>query len=270
MKKENKVIAIIDTELLAELKELYPAEVNNFNRISLPRLGFASQDVIEGVGKAKKVTVEAGTFFIERQTEELDENGKKVWSKTEIGPVLEGIILYHRYQLSYYDESKEEYSSTPVYDSQDEVLPLFCAKKQVAKGTPAELKAMYKFVGEDGKEKSKLKDNRIVYVLHKDELFQLNLHGSSMYSFMKYTRTVNPPTVVTEFASEFQEKGKIQWNMMTFNPKGNVSAELIGDIVTKMKEIKMAIQLEKGTQTAVVEKYVKENEEAEEDFAKKW
>lgn len=269
MKKESTEVAIMDQAMLAELKDLYPAEQGGFNRISLPRIGFASQDVVEGKGKASKVTTEAGTFFIERQTDELDENGKKIWNKEEIGATLDGIILYHRYQLSYYDESKEEYSSTPVYDSQDEVLPLFCAKKQVAKGTPAELKKLYKFVGEDGKEKSKLKDNRIVYVLYKDELFQLNLHGSSMYSFMKYVRTVNPPTVITTFASEFQEKGKIQWNMMTFTPRGSITPEMFPEIVTKVKEIKMAIALEKGTQTeTVAEKYVKEDEEAEKTFEK--
>ena len=268
--KKTQELAVVDPQMLAELNELYPKEQGNYQRISLPRIGFASQDVIEGIGKAKKVTVEAGTFFIERQTEEVDAEGKKIWEKTEIGKSLTGIILYHRYQLSYYDEETEKYSSTPVYDSQDEILPLFCDKKQIAKGTPAELKKLYKFVDKDGKEKSRLKDNRIVYVLYENELYQLNLHGSSMYSFLKYVRTVNPPTVITEFGSEFQEKGKIQWNMMTFNPNGSISPEMFPEIVNKVKEIKMAIAMEKGTQAEVVEKYVKENEEAEEDFAKNW
>lgn len=136
---------------------------------------------------------------------------------------MEGIILYHCYQLSYFDEDTEKYASTPVYDSQDENLPLFSDKKQIAKGTPAELKALYKFTDKDGKEKSKLKDNRIVYVLIGEELFQLNLHGSSMYSFMKYARTANPPTVITNFASEPQKKGQIEWNMMTFKPVRNLT-----------------------------------------------
>jgi len=271
-KKESTELAVVDPAMLAELKDMYPTEAGGFNKIKLPRIGFASQDVMEGTGKNKKVTVEAGTFFLERETDELKENGKKLWSKEEIGTTMEGIILYHRYQLSYYDESTELYTSSPVYDSADEVIPLWCDGKQIAKGTPAELKKLYKFVGEDGKEKSKLKDNRIVYVLYKDELFQLNLHGSSMYSFMKYVRTVNPPTVVTEFASEFQEKGKIQWNMMTFNPKGSIAQEMFPEIVAKVKEIKMAIQLEKGTQVETTTKYeevVIEDTEAEKEF-KKW
>jgi hypothetical protein len=265
MKKENKELAIVSSEALAELKEMYPTEQGNFTRISLPRIGFASQDVVEGKGKASKVTVEAGTFFIEKQTEETDAEGKKIWSKEEIGKEIEGIILYHRYQLSFYDEAKEEYSSTPVYDSQDEILPLFCAKKQIAKGTPKELKALYKFVGEDGKEKSKLKDNRIVYVLMKDELYQLNLHGSSMYSFMKYGRTVVPPAVITKFTSEPQVKGKIEWNMMMFTAIGPTDVSLT---LGKVKEIKLAIQLEKGVQAEVATKYVEEKAAADDKFNK--
>jgi len=269
-KKESQEVAVIDPQMMAELDSLYPKETSNFSRISLPRIGFASQDVIEGVGKAKKVTVEAGTFFIEKQTDETNAEGKKIWSKTEIGQTFDGIILYHRYQLSYYDEEKEEYSSTPVFDSQEEVLPLFCNKKQIAKGTAIELKKLYKFVDKDGKEKSKLKDNRIVYVLYENELFQLNLHGSSMYSFLKYIKTVNPPTIITKFASEFQEKGKIQWNMMTFHPRYSITPEQFPEILAKVKEIKLAVQLEKGTQVEVVDRYVKENEDAEEEFNKKW
>lgn len=248
MKKETS-LAVVDEQALAELKELYPTETSNFNRIMLPRLGFVAQDQTEGKGKTMKVVTEAGTFFEERQTEELDENGKKVWKKKEIGLTVEGIILYHRYQLSYYDEATEEYSSTPVYDSKDDILPLFCNKKQIAKGTPDELKAMYKFTDKDGKEKSKLKDNRILYVLIDNELFQLNLHGSSMYSFLKYARTVNPPAVITKFGSEPQEKGQINWNMMTFKPVRNINAEELVDIREKIKEIKITIQLEKGVQT---------------------
>lgn len=266
MAKKNQDVAVIDEQALAELKDSYPVETGGFNRISLPRIAFASQDVMEGEGKKKICVTEAGTFSIERQTEELDENGKKKWGKTEIGSVIEGVILYHRYQLSYYDEDKEEYSSTPVYDSPEESLPLFCAKKQVAKGTPAELKALYKFIDKDGKEKSKLKDNRIVYVLYQDELFQLNLHGSSMYSFMKYARTVTPPTVVTRFQSDPQEKGTIAWNMMTFTPVRNINAAELQDISAKVKEIKMAIQIEKGNQSQVTERYVKEDDKMNKEF----
>jgi hypothetical protein len=266
--KKNQEVAVVNKQELEILKDLYPVEASNFNRILLPRIGFASQDQTEGKGKAMKVVTEAGTFSIERQSEELDENGKKIWTKEEIGTEMDGIILYHRYQLSFYDEETEEYTSSPVYDSQDEVLPLWCNKKEVAKGTPAELKKLYEFVGQDGKKKSKLKDNRIVYVLHKDELFQLNLHGSSMYSFLKYVRSVNPPSVITHFSSESQEKGTIAWNMMTFKVFSPITSELYPAVVEKVKEIKMAIQLEKGASNETPAKYAKVDDEMDEELKK--
>ena len=259
----TKEIAVVSEKDLAELKELYPTETGSFQRITLPRIGFASQDKMEGTGKNKKVTIEAGTFLEERETDEVNDEGKKVWGKKELGTTIEGVILWHRYQLSFYDEKTEMYSSTPVYDNnQDEVLPLFCDKKQVAKGTPAQLKKMYEFVDQDGKSKSKLKDNRILYVLVGQELFQMNLHGSSMWSFMKYAKIVNPPSVVTTFSSEPQEKGQICWNQMSFKVARPIKPEETQEIIKKVKDIKMAIALEKGNQQESVVKY----EEAEKEF----
>ena len=248
MSKIKQELAIRDEALLAELGDLYPKEVGGFTRISLPRLAFASQDVTEGKGKAMTVVTEAGTFFTERQTEELDEEGKKKWNKEEIGSAMEGIILYRRYQLSYYDQGTEEYTSSPIFDSMDEIVPLFKAKQQIAKGTPAELKKMYEFVDTDGKTKSRLKDNRILYVLKDGELFQLNLHGTSMFSFLKYERTVNPPTVLTTFSSEPQQKGTTEWNMITFKPARPLDNNELQEVVSKVREIKEAIGLEKGAQ----------------------
>lgn len=250
MTNKNQEVAVVDKKMLAELKDLYPVEQNSFTKIMLPRLSFSSQDVMSGEGKKKVCTVEAGTFFTERQSDEVNAEGKKIWKKEEIGSAMTGVILYHRYQLSYYDESTEEYTSSPVYDSQDEVLPLWCNKKEIARATPKELKAMYKFIDKDGKEKSKLKDNRVLYVLYQGELMQLDLHGSSMFSFMKYARTVVPASVMTAFASEPQEKGTIKWNMMTFKPVHNLPAEQIQDVILKVKDIVMAIQAEKGGQTS--------------------
>jgi hypothetical protein len=248
MSKIKQELAVRDEALLAELDQAYPKEVGGFTRISLPRIAFASQDVTEGKGKAMTVVTEAGTFFTERQGDELNEEGKKKWNKEEVGSAMQAVILYRRYQLSYYDEATEEYTSSPVFDSMDEVVPLFKAKQQIAKGTPAQLKDLYKFVDKDGKTKSRLKDNRILYVLKDGELFQMNLHGSSMYSFLKYERTVNPPTVLTAFASEPQEKGSIAWNMITFKPVRPLDNTELAEVVGKVREIKEAIGLEKGAQ----------------------
>jgi hypothetical protein len=134
-----------------------------------------------------------------------------------------------------------------VYDSPDEVIPLWCDKKEVARGTPAELKAKYMFTNKKGKEVSALEDNRILYVLYKDEAYQMNLRGSSMYSLMSYERTVSAPTVVTEFSSEAMEKGEIAWNKMTFKVVRKLTTEEAEKIAELQKEAIEAIGASKAS-----------------------
>lgn len=242
---KNQEVAVIDEQALAELKASFPVEAG-FNRVFLPRLGLVSQDKFEGKGKSAKLVKEAGQFYKEVQTDEVDEEGKKVWEHEDLGMAIDGIILYQRKQLRMFDEATEKYTSSPVYDSEDDVVPLFCDKKEVAKGTPAELKALYKFLDKDGKEKSKLEDNRILYVLFEGEVYQLNLRGSSMYSWLTYARKVSPPTVLTTFASEAKEKGSIAWNQMTFSPKRGITSDELGVVMSKVNDIKQGIEAEKN------------------------
>lgn len=247
---------------LAELRSSFPTEPA-FNRILLPRLGMVSQDKTEGRGKTLKVISEAGTFFTERETEELDENGKKIWAKTELGTEINGIIFFARKQLRYYDEATEKYTSSPIYDLDSEVVPLFCDKKEVARGTPADLKKNYEYTDKDGKVKSRLEENRILYVLYEDEVYQMNLRGSSMYSFMKYARSVLPPSVITTFGSETREKGSIVWNAMTFEVARPLTTDEADLIVAKQKEIRDAIVSEKQFFNAKAEETAKADEDME-------
>lgn len=268
--KDKQELAQVD-ELSAELDALFPKEQSNFTRIQLPRIAFSSQDVTEGKGKSMKVITEAGTFSLETETTEIDENNKKVWEKVELGSSFEGIIIYSRKQLSFFDEKTEKYVSSPVYDDNSEIIPLWSDKKQIAKGTREELRKLYEFVADDGKTRSKLVDNRILYVLIKDngdflELRQLNLHGSSMYSFMKYTKNLNPSKVVTKFSSAPQSKGSIEWNMMTFEPTRYLESEELINVLAKVKEIVIAIGLEKGALASKTVEYVEKQKEAEKKF----
>lgn len=234
-----------DADVLKQLREAYPTEPGSM-RIQLPRLGMVSQDKTEGKGKAMKVVEEAGTFFIEQQTDEVNEEGKKVWVKDELGTKIEGVILFQRKQLRMYDESTEEFTSSPVYDTDDEIVPLWCNKKEIARDTPAKLKAMYKFVDKEGKEKSKLEDNRILYILYKGTVYQMNLRGSSMYSFMTYARKNIPNTVITRFSSGAKEKGTIAWNQMTFDVVSDFDAEFAREVLTQVDIIRKAIAMEKA------------------------
>ena len=263
MKKETALANTMSEEQLALMRESYPVE-ERAQRIMLPRLGLYSKDVTEGKGKSMKVIAEAGTFYTEKQTEELDENSKKIFAKTEIGTKFEGIILYRRYQLRHYNSADEIYTSSPVYDSKDEVLPLFRDKQEVDKGTPAELQSRkeYQGVSAKGKPMSKLEENRILYVLYKDELYQLNLRGTSMYAFLSYARKTLPPSVITRFSSEEKEAGTIAWNQMTFEVVRQLDAKEGATIMAKIDEICEAIKAEKAQY--VVPEVVKADREFEE------
>ncbi len=252
-KQSTAVMVPASEEALAQLRQEYPVEIG-FNRALLPRFGLVSQDQTEGKGKNMKVVTEAGTFFIEVQSEEEEEyqdaEGKtqkrKSWERTELGTETEGIILFQRKQLKYYDESTEKYTSSPVYDTDDEVIPLFLDKKEIERGTPAQLKALYPGTHKvTGKAISLLEDNRILYVLIDETVYQLNLRGSSMYSFLTWSRKVLPPSLLTKFSSEAKEKGSIVWNQMTFEAVRGLSQDEINVVLEKVGEIKQGIAAEK-------------------------
>lgn len=259
-KKETAVMNVASDEQLAILNSSFPKE-EGFKRTLLPRLGMFAQDKTEGKGKAMVVVNEAGTFYTETESEEENEDGKKVWEKKEIGTEIDVIILFQRKQLKYFDSSTETFTSSSVYDEEDEIIPLWCNKAEIAKGTPAELKARVEYQYEkDGKIKSKLEDNRILYVLYEGQLYQMNLRGSSMYSWMTYTRSVNPSTVLTHLSSEAKEKGSIAWNQMTFTKVRGIDGEEAGNVIANVSEIKDAIAQEKAFfATQAVNKVVENN-----------
>jgi hypothetical protein len=257
-----------DPELLAQLRESFPFEPSQL-RIQLPRLSMTSQDKTEVTGKGKdkkiKVLEAAGTFFIERQTDETDpETGNKKWSRTELGEEIEGIIVYFRKQLRMFDEGTGFYTSSPIFDTPDEVVPLFCNKAEVARGTAAELKAKYAFKDKDGKMKSKLEDNKILYVLYEDEVYQMNLRGSSMYSYMTYARKVTPPAVLTRFSSEAKEKGDIEWNQMVFEALRPLNTKEAKMSLENVKKIREAVAVEKASFASMNQ----QRDDADEKFRK--
>lgn len=248
-KTETKALATLPNEqTLALLKNEFPTEPG-FERILLPRIVFKSQNVMEGQGKNMVVTTEAGTFLAERATDEVDEFGKKVWSHEEIGTEFDAIIVYNRKQLRYYDETNETFTSSPIFDKDDEVIPLFRDKAEVDKDTATNLKARSEYAGftMKGKPKSLLEDNSVLYVLYNGELYQMSIRGGSMYAYKNYTRTVRPsvPAVLTNFSSEPMEKGTIKWNQMTFAKVRDLTATEIQPVLQNAGDLKEAIQQEK-------------------------
>jgi len=250
MSTKTKEITIANADVMEQLAAAYPQEEGG-KRISFTRIGMYSQDQTEstGTGKTKKITVThaAGEFYIDRPTDKkediLDAKGKKVGTKTkyekeELGQEIEAIIFYKRHQLKAFDEAKDLWRNTPVFDSQDEEIPLFEDGKEIARGTPQQLKDMYLFVDKDGKTKSSLKDERVMYILHEGEAYQINLKGSSMYSLLTYERNVRAcPTVLTKLSSVFQEKGEVSWNKMTFEAIRGVTPEEAVKVLELQKQI---------------------------------
>lgn len=247
MAKTNKeLVSAPSADVSQALAAGFPQDLG-FTRIQLPRLSLVSQDKTEGKGKAMKVIQEAGTFLKEYQTEELDESGKKIWAKDEIGTEIEATIVFQRKQLKFYDESTEDFTSSTIFDNNEEIIPLFCNKAEIARGTVAELKAKYNYVDKDGKTKSRLEDNKILYVLYKGEIYQMSLRGSSMYSCKTYLKeTPNPTIFLTKFSSEAMEKGQIAWNKMTFTNIRQLTAEEAELVLEKQTEIRESIAQEKA------------------------
>lgn len=248
MKKETKSTALAvapDASQLATLDNLFPQEPGFVDKL-FPRITYVSQDQLEGKGKDKKVVVEAGTFFKEYETDEIGEDGKKVWEKEELGQSIDFTIIFQRKQLKYYDEGTEEFTSSPVYDTDDEIVPLFLNKKEIFRGTPAELKSKYEYTDKEGKKKSRLEENRILYVIYEGEVHQLNLRGSSMYSFLTYARKTKVNAVVTTVTSEAKEKGTIEWNQMVFTPTRQITKSEADDVIAHTLEIVEGIKAKKA------------------------
>lgn len=241
----KEITKAISAEELAMLKESYPVE-QGLSRIMLPRLEFCSQDQTEGKGKAMKVVTEAGTFFTSFQSDETDEDGKKVWEKEEIGKEVDVIILYERKQLKFYDG--EGYVSSPIYDTDDQVIPLFKDKAEIDRGTPAELKSRPQYQGKSakGKDISKLEENKILYVLYKDEMYQLSIRGTSMYAFRDYKKTVTPNAVVTTLNSKPMENGSTSWNQITYTEDRTINGNELPLVMESIAKIKVAVEMEKA------------------------
>ncbi len=244
-KQSTELTTQMSNETLELLKQSYPVE-QGFQRTLLPRLGMFSQNVTEGKGKAMKVVAEAGTFFTEHQSDEVDENGKKKWEKTELGTEIEATIFYRRKQLKFFDGTS--YTSSPVYDSDDQIIPLFKDKAEVDRGTPAELKArpMYQGVSAKGKPISKLEENRVLYVLYAGQVYQTNVRGTSMYAFMTYSKGITPPTVLTRISSEAKENGSISWSQMTFETVRVLDENEAREVLLNVREVEKAIEQEKA------------------------
>jgi hypothetical protein len=238
----KKEIATLSPEQLETLNASYPVSDDN-SRQSYPRFGMLSKDITEtqGTGKNKKITIvqSAGTFYTEKDEGEVNEDGNKVWTKTFLGESEDVIIAFHRKQLRLYDNSLEKFISSPIYDTTDQVIPLYLDKRQIAKGTPAQLQSLYPAMSEKGKKISKLKEHTILYILYKGEMYQCNLTISSGWSFSDYKKKINPSTVITTLSSVEETNGSNIYRKMLFKNKRLING---GDEFTAVEEAQSALK----------------------------
>jgi hypothetical protein len=240
-KKENNVLT---PEQLEVLNGSYPV-ADDSSRVSLPRFGMLAKDIIkeEGTGKNKKIEVieAAGTFYTEKDEGEVNEEGKKVWTKKYIGEKADVIITFHRKQLRFYDKGLNKYISSPIYDDKEQIIPLFLDKRVIARGTPAELQSRYPKLSAKGKPSSNLNEETILYVIYNGELHQCNLSQSSKWSFLDYRRKLNPSTVVTELGSVEETNGINTYRKMTFKSKGLIDPEVAEVVINTQAELKAQV-----------------------------
>lgn len=249
-KKNTEVTTEATNEALAELAAMFP-QGDTYNRTQLPKLVFKSQTKLDD---DDKVIMKAGTFLTERPTDEEDDNGKKKWQSDEIGKELDGHIILYRKRLQMWDQEAEEFTSSPMYDEDHEVIPLFKGGSLVATGTPAELRAMYpelktyvdKNTGEQKtKTVSKLRDARVIYLLVNGELLELTIQGTSMYSFLDYLKKTAAPTVITTLNSIKKEQGATKWNQITFKALRTPTTDEASLALKTMRELQEGIKAEK-------------------------
>jgi hypothetical protein len=265
-KATKEVTTQASAEALAALAAMFP-QADSYNRTQFPKLVFKSQtkfgDKLDKAGKPvldedgepeQVVLIKAGTFFIEKQTEEKDEKGKAIWNSEEIGKTLDGHIVFIRKRLQYWDAINEDFISSPMYDNNNEVIPLFKSGEFIAEGTPAELRAMYPEIKEytdkktdEKKQKtvSKLKDAKVLYIILNGELVELTIAGSSMWEFESYLKKTAVPACITTFSSTKEEQGATKWNKMSFKVLRDPSAEEATNALEIAQQLLKGIENEK-------------------------
>ncbi len=232
---KTKEVAVLTEEQLALLDSNYPVS-NDEIRQTFPRFGMLSKDIVKesGTGKNKKIEViqPAGAFYTEKDLGEVNEEGKNVWTREYFdGETEDVIIAFHRYQLRKFDSSLNKFISSPIYDNETQVLPLYLDKQVVKRGTEKQLQSLYPALTQKGKPTSDLKKGTILFVFYKDEMYQLNLGVSSGWAFSTYKKGVNPSKVITTLGSIEETFGTNTYRKMTFTKGRMINAEEF-DLVT--------------------------------------
>lgn len=246
MPTKKQELAPLTEEQKAILDQSFPVSEDN-NRLQLPRFGMLAKDITEESGKGKEKKIEvieaSGTFYIESDKGETNAEGKKVWTREYLEGVTQDVIItYFRYQLKYYDEPLKKFYSTPVYDTPDQVLPLYLDKKIVKRGTEKDLQAMYPKLTASGKPSSALQKLTLLFVLYNGELHQFNLGTSSGWTFSSYKKSVNPSAVITRLGSLEETKGANTYCKTTFTNIRPITSVEFEEVASNQEQVKSQVE----------------------------
>jgi hypothetical protein len=260
---KGKEMVVKDAELDLALAQNIPVEPG-YQEVQFPRINFLSKDITEKVKNKKSgkteinIICEAGTFILEVYNKEAKE-----FEKSELGKTIDVEFAYERKQLKFYDKDANTYVSSPIYDTDEDVIPLFKQKKVIARGTATQLRNKVEFIeiGADGKKKFKLEEQKVLFVRYEGEVHQLTIRGSSSWNFSKYKKEVNIATVVTTLDSEEAQTGDNNYNKMTFTIARELSTAEKKEILALQTEIKEGI----AEKNAYFAKFVVGDEEGDVD-----
>lgn len=270
VKKNQQVAVAMTEEQMNELRMNAPAD-EGVSELRIPRFGMLSKDLTEESGSGRNKTIKvieaAGTFFTEEETDEVDEDGKKVWNKSFFKESeVDAMIFFTRRQLRFYDEGAESWISSPIYDEADEIVPIFQGKSEIARDTPENLQAMYPALTAKGKPTSKLKETKILYILIDGKPYQMNLSESSKYEFKNYQKKNLVNMVVTTMGSIEEKQGSNQYCKTSFKAKRPLNGEEANLVIAAVKDMKAYIEARKAQFSRYAEAKTADEIKADDDF----
>lgn len=240
----SKEITIKEGSALDKLRQAYPQHAeDSYVKNVLPQIRFKAKAVLDDAGE--KVLHKAGTFMVVKKE---GEGETAEYVETPIGTKVTLDVLYERYRLSYYDAGNNEYVSSPIFDSKEEVVKLFKGGKQYASGTVDELQNLPEFViEEDGKSKKKLQLQKVLYVLLDGVLHELTLSLGNGYVWRKFKQENIVPAIHTEITSvKNDSKPGNVYNEMVFKNAGWLSEEEAERNLALVEDIVKGIASEKA------------------------
>lgn len=260
MAAKKELVKAPSDDVRAALMSNIPVE-DGYVENQFPRINFIAKDVTEEKKVAGKkvidIITEAGTFVKEVYDKETKEA-----EKAELGKTIDVIFVFERKQLRHYSEANG-YTSSPIYDTDEDIVPLFNNKKTVARGTPVELRAKADYTEiVEGKKKSTLEEQKVLFVLYEGEMHQLTIRGSSSWNFSKYKKTTAIPLVVTTLDSEEAENGSNRYNKMTFSVARDLNGTEAEEVLEFQNEIKQGI----ADKNAYFAKFKVDDEAPKEDW----